>query len=129
MITALPPRSMTSSATWRPMPALPPTTTIFLPSNSAPIGESPFLDFMTCYVRVERFGCVAPKQIGDRRAGLSEVKPGPLRGELSSPRSANHPGEDKPRPRPPLARSGPRSMGGCGQTVQTGYRHGLLVHH
>lgn len=31
--------------------------------------------------------------IGDRRAGLSEVKPGPPRGELSSPCSRNHPGE------------------------------------
>src|SRR6478609_3818280 len=49
MITALPPRSMTSSAAWRPMPVLPPTTTIFLPSNSVPIDESPFLDLFTCY--------------------------------------------------------------------------------
>jgi len=38
--------------------------------------------------------------IGDRRATLSEAKPGPPRGELSSPRNANHPGEDIPRPWP-----------------------------
>jgi hypothetical protein len=37
--------------------------------------------------------------IGDRRAGLSEIKPGPARGELSSPSSVIHPGEDRPMSR------------------------------
>ena len=37
--------------------------------------------------------------IGDRRAGLSEIQPGPARGELSSPSSLIHPGEDRPMSR------------------------------
>jgi hypothetical protein len=37
--------------------------------------------------------------IGDRRAGLSEIKPGPARGELSSPSGLIHPGEDRPMAR------------------------------
>jgi hypothetical protein len=51
----------------------------------------PFPDFFTCYAVLNVWLCGA-ETIGDRRAGLSEVKPRPLRGELSSPRSANHPG-------------------------------------
>ena len=37
--------------------------------------------------------------IGDRRAGLSEIKPGAARGELSSPSGLIHPGEDRPMAR------------------------------
>ena len=33
--------------------------------------------------------------IGDRRSGLWRIEPVPARGELSSPSSLNHPGEDK----------------------------------
>jgi len=37
--------------------------------------------------------------IGDRRAGLSRIKPVPAWGELSSPSSLIHPGEDRPMSR------------------------------
>jgi hypothetical protein len=35
--------------------------------------------------------------MGRSRAGLPNIEPGPPGGEMSSPRSANHPGEDRPR--------------------------------
>ena len=79
------------------MPALPSDHFDLLTFVLWAIGELPSRpEFVTRYAVLDNWLCGADA-IGHGRAGLSAVEAGPPQGEMSSPRSANHPGEDRLR--------------------------------